>query len=393
MVDSIRSVNNYTTAHAEKPTTRRPDAGSTISISAISEDDIPDLQTSSIRLVLFALLACTGASFFGYTSGMIGGVVELPSFNSSFNLPPHADSQYAFITSNILSFIYFGTIFGSLAIMPISSRYGPLVALAISGGFYTVGSAIQTFCNGSISLMYVGRVLGGLGIGGSCSVAPMYVAEISPAAQRGFLVGLHEISFQITAIFGFWINFGMQRNVADEDRAQWMVPMGLQLFLGATLLLGSVCVLPQSPRFLVRKREIEKARTTLAHIRSLPQDHKVVSIEMTEIETDLAAAGETGLWEGIKLIMGSRAMRYRLAIGSAMMLMLNLTGTVVLLAYTPSIFRSLGFTGRDLPFLLTGCYGIAKGLMSVVSSVWFVDRFGRKNLLIWGYAGMAACLG
>ncbi|KAF8457043.1 general substrate transporter, partial [Kalaharituber pfeilii] len=344
---------------------------------------------------LYSLLACSGASYFGYTSAMIGGCIELPSFQRTFSLSLNTNT----IPSNILSFIYIGTLPGSLFILPLSNVLGPLHSLSISSLVYIVGCLLQLFSNGSIPLLYTGRILSGLGMGASVSIAPMYISEISPSAVRGRLVGLHEISFQLTAVLGFWINYGTKRGISDDNAAQWMVPMGLQLVPAATLLLSALFLLPQSPRFLVRRGAHDLALQTLSHIRQLPPTHPSVATELSEIVTDHhnimsrlhnnsepAPRWLPGALRPLHTLFTVPPYPSLLLLGSLMMLFFDFTGTIALLAYSPRIYRGLGFSS-DTPLLLTGVFGACKGLSSILSSFFLIDRWGRRPLLIWGPVG------
>ena len=140
-----------------------------------SDSSLPvvGVKEPTLRLLGFVFLACFGAAYFGYTSGVIGGCIVLPSFQIAFNLPPSGTKEFNAIASNIVSSIYIGTLVGCMAIIPVSERFGPRVGLAVSAGIYTLGSALQTWSKGSLMMMYVGRAIAGLGMGGSTSVAPM----------------------------------------------------------------------------------------------------------------------------------------------------------------------------------------------------------------------------
>ena len=133
----------------------------------------PSTNAPNIRLLKFVILSCFGAAYFGYTSGVIGGCLALPSFQASFNLPPSGTDAFNNIASNIVSSIYLGTLLGALAIIPIADTFGPRIGLAVSAAIYMAGSAMQTWSSGEIALMYAGRVIAGIGMGGSTSVAPM----------------------------------------------------------------------------------------------------------------------------------------------------------------------------------------------------------------------------
>ena len=151
------------------------ESSSSSSGDPISPPPSPSLQAQAlnIRLLNFVILSCFGAAYFGYTSGVIGGCLALPSFQVSFNLPPSGTGAFNNIATNIVSSIYLGTLLGALAIIPVADVFGPRMGLAVSAAIYMAGSAMQTWSCGAITLMYAGRAIAGVGMGGSTSVAPM----------------------------------------------------------------------------------------------------------------------------------------------------------------------------------------------------------------------------
>ena len=116
--------------------------------------------------------------------------------------------------------------------------------------------------------MYAGRLVGGLGLGFSSFLIPLYLAEISPPSIRGKIVGTHEIINQISGVCGFWVNYGTLKLPGNK---QWMIPLGVQMAPGAILFLACL-ILPESPRFLVRKDRIEDAGKNLGWIRGFGKD-------------------------------------------------------------------------------------------------------------------------
>jgi len=95
-----------------------------------------------------------------------------------------------------------GCFWGALFVLPLSDRFGRRVPLIISSVVFLVGSFMQTWANGNLTMMYVGRTLSGLGVGSASSIVPVYIAEFSPPAIRGRVVGIYEIMYQIGALVG-----------------------------------------------------------------------------------------------------------------------------------------------------------------------------------------------
>jgi MFS family permease len=184
----------------------------------------------------------------------------------------------------------------------------------------------KTWAAGSLPLMYAGRFVGGLGLGGSSLLVPLYLSEISPPAIRGFIVGMHEMGNQLASIAGFWVNYGV---LPISGSKQWMVSLAIQMIPGG-LLFAACFVIPESPRWLVKKGRIEKAAMILARIRNLPIENAYLQDELRAMETQavverneaLAKTGEKG-W--LNKIFGKGDLR-RLGLGCALMAAQQLTG-------------------------------------------------------------------
>ena len=149
---------------------------------------------------------------------------------------------------------------------------------------FIVGGVLQTVASAStgLGIMYAGRVIAGLGVGICSNLSPIYLAEISPPAIRGRLIGIYELGWQIGAVIGFWVPYGVALNIAPSMK-QWRVPFGVQIIPGGVLALGTF-ILTESPRWLASRGHGVKALKNLAWLRNLPRDHPYVVEELAEIE-------------------------------------------------------------------------------------------------------------
>ncbi|EEB94856.1 hypothetical protein MPER_06266, partial [Moniliophthora perniciosa FA553] len=270
--------------------------------------------------------------------------------------------------------------FGAMLGYPIGYYWGRKWGLFSSGLVFCVGAAMQTAASQStgLGIIYAGRVIVGLAIGAASNLAPIYVAEISPPAIRGRLIGLYELCWQIGGTVGFanFMDFLSLRMLLLQDsgstmerletfpegRTQWLVAFAVQLIPGGLLLLGTP-FLSESPRFLVSRDRNQQAITSLTKLRSLPSNHPYVVEEMCMIEEairherSLAGAGFFG---PMKTVFASRRLLYRLALGSSLFAWQNATGINAINYYSPTIFRSIGVVGQNSSLLTTGVYGIIK---------------------------------
>ncbi|QEO22640.1 hypothetical_protein [Candidozyma auris] len=224
-------------------------------------------EVYNYKLVLVAIAAASAATIIGYDSGFIGGTVSLESFREEFGFNQMSSSKQTDIASNVVSVFQAGAYFGCLFFYPVGELLGRRVGLFLSGFFLTFGAAISLISNKDRGLgaIYAGRVLTGLGIGGCSGLAPIYVSEISPAAIRGKLVGCWEIAWQVGGMVGYWINYGVLENL-EPSRKQWLIPFAIQL-VPSGLFWALTVALPESPRYLIAKGNMDQARENLAYLR------------------------------------------------------------------------------------------------------------------------------
>lgn len=166
---------------------------------------------------------------------------------------------------------------------------------------------------------------------------PIYIAECSPALIRGRLVGIFEIMLQIALVFGFWVNYGVDKNIPSTKSAQWRTPVGVQL-IPAGMLLMCMSWMIESPRWLASKNQITKAQKNLAWVRHLPLEHPYVVNEIAEIQAsvnqELEMSGERRTLSQVVRECAAPGVRNRILIGVMLMLLQNLTG----------------YSSSDLPF-------------------------------------------
>lgn len=357
-----------------------------------AEEDRPTpSEVYNWRLYGIAFLTYIAAWCFGYSNGVIGGCIVLPSFHRDFRLPHEDTSEYKNIVSNIVSFTQLGGLAGSLLVFPIVKTYGRKLALAVGGALYFAGAAMQTFPHGSLGAFYAGRSIAGVALGFTTMVVSMYLAELSPPAIRGTIVGFAEITNQIASIFGYWSIYFVQITVPATQSKQWQIPLAMQLIPGGLVFIAAIFILPESPRFLIEKGRSNKAREVLTFLRNLPYDHEYINFEIYEVEEAIETLRDSP--DGLSFVQLSKELlwkgnRNRLALGIFLGWAANFTGVNGVNFYTPSIFQSFGFHGRAFLFMVSGFYAISKGVGTVATLLFFVDKAGRKTLLMTASVGV-----
>lgn len=353
--------------------------------STVQAPEIPN-EIYNYKLVLLAITAASAATIIGYDAGFIGGTVSLSSFMSEFGLDKMTTAQQNAISSNVVSVFQAGAYFGCLLIYPVGELLGRKIGLFISGFLLTFGAAISLVSNldRGLGAIYAGRVLTGLGIGGCSCLAPIYVSEISPAAIRGKLVGCWEISWQVGGMVGYWINYGVLENL-PANRKQWLIPFAIQL-VPSGIFWGLTVLLPESPRFLIARGNMDKAQKNLAYLRNLEPDHPYSQYELNamcqSIEENFDVTGR-GFFAPLRAMFFKKSLVYRLLLSTALFMMQNGFGINAVTYYSPTIFKSIGVSGSNATLLSTGIFGVLKAAASLIWIFFLVDKLGRRACLIY----------
>ncbi|MCC5929946.1 MAG: sugar porter family MFS transporter [Cyclobacteriaceae bacterium] len=319
------------------------------------------------NLFLGALVAALGGLLFGFDTAVISGaeqsikeVYQLEGFWHGF--------------TNAIALI--GTIIGALFSGKPAERVGRRKVLIFIAVLYTI-SALGSALAGNWHTFLLYRFLGGLGVGASSVVGPMYISEISPAALRGRLVALFQFNIVFGILLAFLSNFYINR-IFEQDAWRWM--LGVET-IPALLFFILLFLIPESPRWLVRKFRNEEALATLRKLGSVRAD-----AELQEIE-DSMQEEKKGVTEPLFI------KKYRFPIICAVLLATfnQFSGINALMYYSPRIFEMTG-VARDSALMQAAIIGVTNMIFTILAMT-VIDRFGRKKLLIIGSVGMILFLG
>lgn len=209
-------------------------------------------------------------------------------------------------------------------------------------------------------------------------------------------------------MISFWINYGTNyiggTTLETQSNAAWLVPICLQLVPAVVLLVGMIWM-PFSPRWLMHHDREAEARKNLAHLRDLPEDHELIELEFLEIKAqslfEKRSVAETfphlqeqTVWNTFKLqfvaiaaLFKTKAMFKRVIVACVTMFFQQWSGINAVLYYAPQIFSQLGLTGNTTSLLATGVVGIVM-FIATIPAVLYIDRVGRKPVLVIGAIGM-----
>src|SRR6202161_2979918 len=221
---------------------------------------------ATFYITLIAAVAALGGLLFGFDTGVIAGAMLF--IVPDFHLGPAQQGL-------VVSAVTFGALFGALVGGTSSDTIGRRWTNIAAGLSFIAGSIFSAIAP-NVDVLIASRVLIGLAIGLTSVAAPMYIAELSPARNRGKLVSL----FQLAITIGILVSYLVDRALAPEHAWRWM--LGLAFIPGALLVLGMIAM-PESPRWLLKTGAEKAARGALALVRS-PDE---IEAELTEIHEDL----------------------------------------------------------------------------------------------------------
>ncbi|PYI14067.1 general substrate transporter [Aspergillus violaceofuscus CBS 115571] len=363
-------------------------------VSADEESSAPlPSRHALFRLYWLTAIVSCGGLLFGYDSGVIGGVLTFDSFHRSFRYTAKNETRVSAIAVGVQQA---GALVGSLVIWPLTNRLGRRPAMAICSFVFCAGVIFEVLDTHARSAFYLGRVICGLGIGGSATVIPIYLTEMSPTSMRARLGSCYQFTFTIGILISYWIDYGMQ--YAPSNAAQWQIPLALQLIPGALMGVGML-TLHESVRWLLSHDRPDQAWDSLTWIRASrgPEVKAEFRAMQSAIERDAHATADFSPWELLQ-----RANAHRLILGVALFVCQQSTGATAMAYFGPQFFALLVGGRSDvsaasdatarLTLLLTGIFGFLKVISCLLFIVFVADRFGRRPLLILGALAMSVCM-
>ncbi|KAF2230855.1 general substrate transporter [Viridothelium virens] len=368
----------------------------------------PLALVKNLKVFGIACFACLGGLLYGYNQGVFSGVLTMTSFDRHMGVWTSDSTKLGWLTSILELGAWIGTLYSGFLAEILSRKYAILINVAV----FCIGVVIQAtaITSAAHSSILGGRFITGMGVGSLSMIVPMYNAEIAPPEVRGALVGLQQLSITLGIMISFWIDYGTNfigGTGAGQHSASWLLPLCLQL-APAILLGAGMLFMPFSPRWLVHHdREVE-GRRVLANLRGLPQDNELIELEFAEIRAQsvfekrtiaekfphLSAQTASNTirlqFVAIGSLFTSRPMFRRVIVACLTMFFQQWTGINAILYYAPKIFDGLGLSSNTVSLLATGVVGIAM-FLATIPAVMYVDKLGRKPVLVIGALGMASC--
>jgi len=318
-------------------------------------------------LLKSTVVAALGGLLFGFDTAVIAGTTH--ALTDTFHLSPTA-------LGITVSSALWGTIIGSLFAGIPGDKFGRRDSLRIMAVLYIVSALGCAFAWDWTSFVLF-RFIGGLGIGGSSVLGPMYIAEIAPAKWRGRLVGF----FQFNIVFGILLAYLSNYLVGTMQlgSVEWRWKLGIPA-LPAVFFLLFLFGIPRSPRWLVKKQRIPEARDVLRLTGEGNYEQELQDI-IISIDAEHSSSDSLLSWK----------YRFPIFLAVSIGMFNQLSGINAILYYLNDIFAYAGFNkvSSDLQAVAIG----GTNLIFTMLAMSVIDRIGRKTLLLIGSIGTAACLG
>lgn len=328
--------------------------------------------------IFISFIVALGGFLFGFDAGIISGVMSFagPEFNLS-------ELQSGWVVSAPS----FAAMFAMLFSGRISDIIGRKKTLIFVAFLYAI-SALLSAIAPSYEMLYIARMIGGLAFGAALVLAPIYIAEISTAENRGKLVSLQQLNIVFGFFAAFLSNYFFNKyNASDSsfltDETVWRWMLGVEL-IPAVCYFVLLFFVPKSPRWLYLKENFEEAEKVLNQIHGAERG----AIEIASIEKNIHADKNKSDLKIKDLLKPS--LRFILVIGLVVGVLQQITGINAVYFYATSIFKQTGI-GTDAAF----SSGVLLSTISVIFTfvaIYLIDRMGRRPLLLVGTAGIAVSL-
>ncbi len=321
----------------------------------------------NLNLMKATLTGALGGLLFGFDTAVISGAIK--ALSDLYHLNAQAEG---FTVSIALA----GTVIGCLVAGPVGQRMGSRETLRLTAVLYLISALGCAFAWNWPALM-VFRFLGGLGIGASSVLGPVYIAELAPAKWRGRLVGVFQFNVVTGILLAYASNYIVRAMHLGGAEWRWQLGVAALPAMGFLLLLFGI---PRSPRWSASRNRIDEALAVLKMMGEANPEAELADIREALRQEHASAHEPVFRWK----------FRYPLFLAITIGAFNQLEGINAILYYLNSIFARAGFSqmSGDLQGVAIG----ATNLVFTMVGMAMIDKLGRKTLLLAGAAGTACCL-
>ncbi|EAU39003.1 conserved hypothetical protein [Aspergillus terreus NIH2624] len=352
------------------------------------------LHGRPLRLAQVLLAVAPAFITYGYNQAGVSPLTSLQSWVTVFPEIDTVNTEGAVKTTNstrqgaVIASLQLGALVGALSCAFYGDRLGRRKTIFLAALIAIIGELLQTSAY-DISQFTVGRVILGIGIGQLSATVPVWQAECSSAKHRGQHVVVDGICMVLGFVLTNWIDYGFSKTTGY---IQWRVPLALA-FLFPLTVLGSVFLLPESPRWLVMVSKREEAARSLAAYKGLSVADEAVQTEIASIESSLELTAQSKSLTLRELFLGNDEERllYRFALCLVIQFFQQMCGGNLISTYIDHIFEeSLGLDGELARIL--GASALTWKFVCNFIPFFAIDRLGRRKVFIFSGAGMCLCM-
>ncbi|KAJ4128898.1 hypothetical protein NW768_007421 [Fusarium equiseti] len=343
---------------------------------------------SSIRAILVGLFVASGGLLFGYDVGVINGVLVMEVFQDHFSTDRSCRDDDGHIdlcpsdSSLIVGILSLGAVVGSILAAPLGDTIGRRKTLLAAVVTFCIGAIFQV-CAQATPMLLVGRALAGVAVGATSVLVPLYQSETAPKWIRGSIICAYQLSITVGILSATVINV-ITQNI--NSSAAYRIPLGLQLVPGVILAAGIV-MLPETPRFLVKKGRNDDAGISLSRFRRLDITHPALQNELQEIIANHQYELTLGHDTYRDLFTSNSNLGRRTLTGCGLQMLQQLTGINFVMYYGTTFFNTSGVSNPfiiNLVMIIVNCVCTIPGLI-------VIEKLGRRKLLMAGALGQAVC--
>lgn len=349
------------------------------------------LDSQRLRLAI-TFTSIVGFSLFGYDQGLMSGIISGKQFVQEFpaaDIPDGSTASYSrhvsVIRGAITSCYEIGCLFGAIFTLVWGERIGRTRLIMAGGALMILGSVISAASFGphwGLGQFVVGRVISGLGNGIDTATIPVWQSECSKAHNRGFLVCFEGAIIAVGTFVAYWIDFGMSY---VDSSVQWRFPVAFQI-LFAIVIMGSAACLPESPRWLLLRGHEKEAAYVLSKLNGTSPEDATVQEELSVMKAELhASKSDGGNWKTL-LTFGKTQEFQRMMIGCSGQFFQQFTGCNAAIYYSTLLFKQNLHMSDRMALVLGGVFSTVY-MIFTLPSFFMVERVGRRNLFIIGFAG------
>ncbi|CAK7323272.1 unnamed protein product [Dovyalis caffra] len=327
-------------------------------------------------IMRLALSAGIGGLLFGYDTGVISGA--LLYIRDDFEQV----DQKTWLQETIVSMAVAGAIFGAAFGGYMNDKWGRRVAILAADVVFFFGAIVMAVAPNPW-IIVIGRILVGLGVGMASMTAPLYISEASPARIRGALVSTNGLLITGGQFLSYLINLAFTK---APGTWRWMLGVaGLPALIQFVLMLS----LPESPRWLYRRDRVDEAKEILEKIypaHEVENELNALKLSVEAEKADEAAIGE-GMVTKLKGAFKNKVVRRGLYAGITVQVAQQFVGINTVMYYAPTIVQFAGFASNSVALALSLITSGLNAIGSIVSMC-FVDRYGRRRLMIISMIGI-----